>query len=239
MAHWVKDRPARVVGPVAAASVEVEAVDGVMADVVGRPRSNLASSSRLSRSPVYRMRARRACRMSWLLSSRESATSRLRSHQERITQPVGQARSEAHADCRCQWQGRGQDTTLGRVRDLILAAEKTKLPVVRIMDHYMGFYTPLVLCIGALVWTFTHELSRVISVFIVSCPCAFVLASPTAMVAALSAAARLGVLIKNVTDLELAARISAFVFDKTGTLTFVPRRAVHARPAPAQPALAP
>jgi Cd2+/Zn2+-exporting ATPase len=113
----------------------------------------------------------------------------------------------------------GQDTTLGRVRDLILAAEKTKLPIVRIIDRYMGFYTPLVLCIGGLVWAFTHDLSRVVSVFIVSCPCAFVLASPTAIVAALSSAARLGILIKNVADLELAAKINAFVFDKTGTLT--------------------
>jgi Cd2+/Zn2+-exporting ATPase len=59
----------------------------------------------------------------------------------------------------------------------------------------------------------------VIAVFIVSCPCAFVLATPTAMVAALSAAARLGILIKNVGDIELAARINAFIFDKTGTLT--------------------
>jgi len=113
----------------------------------------------------------------------------------------------------------GQDTTLGRVRDLILAAEKTKMPIVRIMDEYMGFYTPLVLVIGALVWAFTHDLSRVVSAFIVSCPCAFVLATPTAIVAALSAAARLGILIKNVADIELAARINAFVFDKTGTLT--------------------
>jgi len=90
---------------------------------------------------------------------------------------------------------------------------------VRIMDEYMGFYTPLVLVIGALVWAFTHDLSRVVSAFIVSCPCAFVLATPTAIVAALSAAARLGVLIKNVADIELAAKINAFVFDKTGTLT--------------------
>jgi Cd2+/Zn2+-exporting ATPase len=113
----------------------------------------------------------------------------------------------------------GKNTTLGRVRDLILAAEKTKLPILRIVDQYMGFYTPLVLCIGGLVWAFTHDLSRVVSVFIVSCPCAFVLASPTAIVAALSSAARLGILIKNVADLELAAKINAFVFDKTGTLT--------------------
>jgi Cd2+/Zn2+-exporting ATPase len=113
----------------------------------------------------------------------------------------------------------GQDTTLGKVRELILAAEKTKLPIMRIIDQYMIYYTPLVLVLAALVWAFTRDLNRVISVVVVSCPCAFILATPTAMVAALSAAARLGILIKNVSDIELAARINAFVFDKTGTLT--------------------
>jgi Cd2+/Zn2+-exporting ATPase len=113
----------------------------------------------------------------------------------------------------------GQDTTLGRVRELILAAEKTKLPIMKIVDQYMGFYTPLVLVIAAVVWAFTRNLNSVISVIIFSCPCAFILATPTAMVAALSAAARLGILIKNVADIELAAKINAFVFDKTGTLT--------------------
>jgi Cd2+/Zn2+-exporting ATPase len=90
---------------------------------------------------------------------------------------------------------------------------------MKIVDQYMGFYTPLVLVIGALVWAFTHDLNRVIAVFVVSCPCAFILATPTAMVAALSAAARLGILIKNVADIEAAAKINAFIFDKTGTLT--------------------
>jgi Cd2+/Zn2+-exporting ATPase len=113
----------------------------------------------------------------------------------------------------------GTDTTLGRVRELILAAERTKLPIMKIVDQYMGFYTPLVLVIGALVWAFTRDLERVIAVLVVACPCAFILATPTAMVAALSAAARLGILIKNVADIELAAKINAFIFDKTGTLT--------------------
>lgn len=113
----------------------------------------------------------------------------------------------------------GQDTTLGKVRELILAAEKTKLPIMRIIDQYMVYYTPLVLVLGALVWAFTKDLNRVIAVLVVSCPCAFILATPTAMVAALSAAARLGILIKNVSDIELAARINSFIFDKTGTLT--------------------
>jgi Cd2+/Zn2+-exporting ATPase len=113
----------------------------------------------------------------------------------------------------------GQDTTLGKVRALILAAEKTKLPIMRLIDQYMVFYTPMVLVLGALVWTFTKDLQRVIAVLIVACPSAFILATPTAMVAALAAAARLGILIKNVSDIELAARINAFIFDKTGTLT--------------------
>jgi Zn2+/Cd2+-exporting ATPase len=113
----------------------------------------------------------------------------------------------------------GQDTTLGRVRELILAAEKTKLPFMRIIDQYIHYYTPMVLVIAALVWGFTHDLERVISVLVVACPCAFILATPSAMVAAIAAAARLGILVKNIADLEAAARITAFVFDKTGTLT--------------------
>lgn len=114
----------------------------------------------------------------------------------------------------------GQDTTLGKVRNLILAAEKTKLPIMRIIDQYIGYYTPLVLVIAAMVWVFTEEPLRVISVLVMACPAAFILASPTAMVASLSAAARLGILIKNVSDLESAAKINSFVFDKTGTLTY-------------------
>ncbi len=113
----------------------------------------------------------------------------------------------------------GEDTTLGKVRDLILAAEQSKLPIMRIIDRYARFYTPVVLMISALVWFFTDDWNRVISLLIIACPCAFILATPTAMVAALSAAARLGILVKNVQDLEEASRIDMFILDKTGTLT--------------------
>ncbi len=113
----------------------------------------------------------------------------------------------------------GEDTTIGRVRSLIIAAEQTRLPFTRLIDRYVHFYTPLVLTIAALVWFFTGDWSRVVSVLVVACPCALILATPTAMVAALSAAARMGILVKHVADLESVSRVTAMIFDKTGTLT--------------------
>ena len=113
----------------------------------------------------------------------------------------------------------GQDTTLGKVRNLIVAAEQSKLPIMRMIDRYVGYYTPTVLMIAALVWVFTKDLNRVIAVLVMSCPCALVVATPSAVIAAVAAAARLGILIKDVAHIELAAKIKAIVFDKTGTLT--------------------
>lgn len=113
----------------------------------------------------------------------------------------------------------GKDTTLGKVRDLIVEAEQSKLPIMRMIDRYVGYYTPAVLMIVALVWFFTQDLNRVISVLVMSCPCAIVLATPSAVVAAIAAASRMGILIKNVAHLELASHIKTIVFDKTGTLT--------------------
>lgn len=113
----------------------------------------------------------------------------------------------------------GADTTLGKVQSLIMQAEKSRIPIMRIIDQYVKWYMPVILMIAFIVWFFTNELSYSISVLVVSCPCALILATPTAMVAALSAAARLGILIKNVSHLELAGKITAIVFDKTGTLT--------------------
>jgi len=113
----------------------------------------------------------------------------------------------------------GEDTTLGKVKALILQAEATKTRLMQLIDRYAEWYTPGVLMLAAIVGVFTKDPSRVITVLVVACPCAFVLATPTAMVAALTAAARLGILIKNVTHLEGASELSAVVFDKTGTLT--------------------
>ena len=113
----------------------------------------------------------------------------------------------------------GEDTTLGKVKEMILQAESSRTPVVRIIDRYAGYYTPTVLMIAWVTWWFTENLGSVIAFLVIACPCAVVLATPTAVVAAVAAAARLGIFIKNVSHLELASRIGAFVFDKTGTLT--------------------
>ena len=113
----------------------------------------------------------------------------------------------------------GGDTTLGRVKELIHEAEMTHTPIMRLIDQYSQWYTPVMLMLVALIWFFTKDMTRSIAALVVACPCAFILATPTAMVAALSCAARLGILVKNVIDLETAGRLTAMVFDKTGTLT--------------------
>ena len=113
----------------------------------------------------------------------------------------------------------GEDTTLGQVKDMILQAESSRTPAVRMIDRYAGYYTPTVLMIACICWWFTESIDSVIAFLVIACPCAIVLATPTAVVAAVAAAARLGIFIKNVSHLELASKIRAFVFDKTGTLT--------------------
>jgi len=113
----------------------------------------------------------------------------------------------------------GEDTTIGKVRNLIIEAEKTRLPFMRLIDRYVRWYTPAIVMASAIILYFTGSVESAITALVVACPCALVLATPTAMVAGLSCAARLGILIKNVAHLESAADITAMVFDKTGTLT--------------------
>lgn len=112
----------------------------------------------------------------------------------------------------------GSDTTLGRVQTLISEAESTRIPLMRIIDQYIGWYIPTILMIAAIGFYF-NGIGSAIFILVISCPCALILATPTAMVASLSSAARLGILIKNVKDLESAAKLNSMVFDKTGTLT--------------------
>ncbi|MFQ5413326.1 MAG: heavy metal translocating P-type ATPase [Phycisphaerae bacterium] len=130
----------------------------------------------------------------------------------------------------------GKDTTLGRVQELILLAERSRSPFMRIIDRYAGWYTPTVVMLAGIVWFFSQDkaegVQKAIAMLIIACPCALVLATPTAMVAALSCAARLGILIKNVVQLEYARTLTAVIFDKTGTLTTGELSVTQMKPAP-------
>jgi Zn2+/Cd2+-exporting ATPase len=111
------------------------------------------------------------------------------------------------------------NTTLAKIKKLILQAEESRTPLMRVIDQYASWYTPIILTMAAMILFFTRDINRSISILIIACPCTILLSSPTAIVAALSAAARLGVIIKNVATLEIANKVNALVFDKTGTLT--------------------
>jgi Cd2+/Zn2+-exporting ATPase len=111
------------------------------------------------------------------------------------------------------------DSTLAKIQRLITQAEESRTPVSRLVNRYVSWYTPTILMCAAIVLFFTRDLNRAIAMLIVACPCTIILSTPTALVAALSAAARLGVIIKDFSSLEVANRVDTLVFDKTGTLT--------------------
>lgn len=113
----------------------------------------------------------------------------------------------------------GDDSTLGKVIRLVSDAEAHKPQAVRTIDRYARWFTPAILTCSALTWWLTDDLGRAITVLIVGCPCALILAAPTAIVAAIGRAAKSGILIKGGAFLEEAGRADTVLFDKTGTLT--------------------
>lgn len=113
----------------------------------------------------------------------------------------------------------GSDTTLGRVQQVLHDAIQSKSPFVTLLERCATYYVPTILLVAGLVYFVYQDLQRVIAVFVVSCPCAFLLAVPSAMIAALAASTRHGVLIKNARFLESLSEIDTVVFDKTGTIT--------------------
>ena len=113
----------------------------------------------------------------------------------------------------------GADTTFGKVVALVSDAEASKPETVRLIDRYARWFTPTILACAGLAWAVSGDVGRGITVLIVGCPCALILAAPTAVVAAIGRAARSGILIKGGKYLEAVARADAILFDKTGTLT--------------------
>jgi Cd2+/Zn2+-exporting ATPase len=113
----------------------------------------------------------------------------------------------------------GQDSTFGKVVRLVVAAEAEKPRAARMVDRYATWFTPLVLAVAGATWAMSGDLDRAVAVLVAGCPCALIMAAPTATVAAIGRAARRGILVKGGQYLEEAARAEVALFDKTGTLT--------------------
>jgi heavy metal translocating P-type ATPase len=117
----------------------------------------------------------------------------------------------------------GEDTSLAKLIRLVREAEQKKAPVVRLADRLAAIIVPLALILSIVVYLITRDLTRAVTVLVVFCPCALVLATPTAIMAGIGNAAKKGILIKSGAALEATGTIDTIAFDKTGTIT-------HGRP---------
>jgi heavy metal translocating P-type ATPase len=122
----------------------------------------------------------------------------------------------------------GRETTLGNMIALVQEARSTQAPVQRVANQYAQYLTPLAIAIAVVTYLVTRDLTRSITVLIVICPCSLVLATPTAIVAAVGNAARRGVLVKDGPAMENIGRVDVVAFDKTGTLTLGEPRVLEA-----------
>jgi len=113
----------------------------------------------------------------------------------------------------------GEDTTLAKIIHLVEEAQEHRAPVQRLADRYATYFVPIVIVAAALTLVFTREMLRAVSVLIIACPCALVLATPTAVVASIGWLARRGILVKGGAYLEQVGRVDALLLDKTGTVT--------------------
>ncbi len=113
----------------------------------------------------------------------------------------------------------GEHTVLKRIVELVHHAKENKAPIQRTADRYASWFLPLVLAVAGICYLVTGEWMRSVAILIVACPCAMVLATPAAVLAAVSAMARRGIVVKGGVYLERLAEVDCVAFDKTGTLT--------------------
>ena len=130
----------------------------------------------------------------------------------------------------------GEDSSLKRMIRLVESAEASKTPIVRIMDLWATWLVAAALLSALAAFFLTGEIIRAVTILIVFCPCALVLATPTAIMAGIGNAARFGVLVTSGDTLERLAKVTCVAFDKTGTLTHGRPEVVALRPF--QPGLA-
>ena len=121
----------------------------------------------------------------------------------------------------------GADSTLSRIIRLVENAQSGKAPVQRLVDRVSAIFVPVVLALAAVTFvgwlllggTLEQAITSAVAVLVIACPCALGLATPAALVAGTGAAARHGILIRDIESLERAHRVDTVLFDKTGTLT--------------------
>ena len=113
----------------------------------------------------------------------------------------------------------GEDTTFGRIIELVEEAQDSKSEAERFIDRFSKYYTPAVLVIAILVWLFSRDAELAITILVLGCPGALVIGVPVSNVAGIGNGARNGVLLKGSEVIRDLSRLDTIVFDKTGTLT--------------------
>ena len=114
----------------------------------------------------------------------------------------------------------GEDSSLQRMIRLVESADAKKAKIVGIADRWATWIVVIALVAAGLTWYFTGEIIRAVTILVVFCPCALVLATPTAIMAGIGNATKYGILIRQGDALERLAQVQRIAFDKTGTLTY-------------------
>ena len=113
----------------------------------------------------------------------------------------------------------GEDTTLAKIVHLVENAQETKAPIQNVADRFTVWFLPTVLVLAVIGYFTSGDIKVAVSVLLVACPCAFAIATPTAVTAGISNMARRAVLIKGGIFFELAGKLDRLLVDKTGTFT--------------------
>lgn len=114
----------------------------------------------------------------------------------------------------------GEDSSIQRMIRLVQSADASKAKIVGTADRWATWIVVIALTSATLTWLFTGEIIRAVTILVVFCPCALVLATPTAIMAAIGNATKHGFLVREGDALERLASVKKIAFDKTGTLTY-------------------
>lgn len=113
----------------------------------------------------------------------------------------------------------GEDTTFGRIIELVEEAQDSKSEAERFIDRFSKYYTPAVLILAFIVWLVSQNIELAITILVLGCPGALVIGVPVSNVAGIGNGARNGVLLKGSEVIHDFSKVDTIVFDKTGTLT--------------------